>query len=137
MQKSKFEKSILVELKITSTTAGTQITFNDVPQLRGKYVQAVEVFTATHVAKTPTQLTTVADAAKNGILVNLDVNSNVIIENIPYYTLISANNGGLIREFKNLLVNINKSNIYIGDGTNIVANTAALFCFYYTDRPVN
>lgn len=135
--KSKFEKSILVELKITSTTSGNTLAFNDVPQLRGKYVQAVEVFTATQVAKTPTQLTTVADAGKNGILVNFDVNSEVVFENIPYYTLISSNNGGLIREFKNLLININKSNIYIGDGTNIVANTSALFCFYYTDKPIN
>jgi len=135
--KSKFEKSILVELKITSVGIGTNISFNDVPQLRGKYIQAVEVFTATQVAKTQTQQTTVADAGKNGILVNLDVDSDVIIENIPYYTLISSNNGGLIREFKNLKLNINKSNIYIGDPTNIVVNTCALFCFYYTDKPIN
>lgn len=135
--KSKFEKSILVQLQIKTIATGSVIAFDDVPQLRGKYIQAVEVFTATQVAKTPTQLTTVADAGKNGILVNFDVNSENVFENIPYYTLISSNNGGLIREFKNLPLNINKSNIYIGDATNIVVNTACLFCFYYTDKPIN
>mgnify|MGYP003406041045 FL=1 len=136
MQKSKFEKSILVEVPITAATTGKSFQFPDTPQLVNKFVQGVEVFTVTQVAKTPTQATTVAAAGATGIMVNLQVNNDAVIENIPYYTLISSLNGGLIREFKNIPLNVTKSTILIGDATNIVANTVALICVYYTDKPV-
>jgi len=132
----RFEKSISVELKLTSNSGGTSLNFADVPQLRGKYVQGIEAFTDAQVKKTMTQTDVIADAGKNGLLCNIVVDSDTILENLPYYTLISTYNGGLIREFKNIKININKSNIYIGDGTNIVTNTSAFFTFYYTDRPL-
>jgi hypothetical protein len=132
----RFEKSISVELKLTTNADGTSLNFADVPQLRGKFVQGIEAFTDAQVKKTMTQTNTIADAGKNGLLVNIVVDSDTILENLPYYTLISTYNGGLIREFKNIKININKSNVYIGDGTNIVANTSAFFTFYYTDRPL-
>jgi hypothetical protein len=132
----RFEKSISVELKLTSNSDGTSLNFADVPQLRGKYVQGIEAFTDAQVKKTMTQTNVIADAGKNGLLCNIVVDSDTILENLPYYTLISTYNGGLIREFKNIKININKSNVYIGDGTNIVTNTSAFFTFYYTDRPL-
>jgi hypothetical protein len=132
----RFEKSISVELKLTTNSNGTSLNFLDVPQLRGKYIQGIEAFTDSQVKKTMTQTDVIADAGKTGLLVNIVVDSDTVLENLPYYTLISTYNGGLIREFKNIKININKSNVYIGDGTSIVANTSAFFTFYYTDKPL-
>ena len=78
MQKSKFEKSILVEVPITAATTGKSFQFPDTPQLVNKFVQGVEVFTVTQVAKTPTQATTVAAAGATGIMVNLQVNNDAV-----------------------------------------------------------
>lgn len=132
----RFIKSISVELKIQNNTNGSSQLFLDVPQLRNKFVQGIEAFTEDQVAKTFTQTNVIAATGANGILVNIVVNSDTILENIPYFTLIAANNAGLIREYKNLKININKSGIYIGDNTNVPVGRSVLFTFYYTDKEV-
>jgi hypothetical protein len=136
MNTARFQKSISVELRLTTNADGTSLNFLDVPQLRGKYVQGIEAFTDAQVKKTMTQTDVIADAGKTGLLVNIVVDSDTILENLPYYTLIATYNGGLIRQFKNIKININKSNIYIGNGTFLVSGTSAFFTFYYTDQPL-
>lgn len=129
-------KSVCVELKITGTPAvGLSQTFLDVPELKGKFVQGIEAFTDSQVTKTPINNTVFANAAAKEILMNFYEMSEVKHKNIPYYTLISSNNGGLIREFDNLRININQSNFYMG-GTTAVQNTSLLFMFYYTDTAI-
>jgi len=130
-----FDKSIFVELKLTTVATGTLITFQDVPQLRGSYVQGIEAFTDGQVTKTPTQNTVFAAAAAKEMLMTFVQGQENKFENIPYYTLISSNNGGLIREFRDLQVNINKSYVFIG-GTTATANHALAFTFYYTVAPL-
>lgn len=132
----RFTKSIAVELKIQNNTNGSQQLFLDVPQLKGKFIQGIEAFTQDQVAKTFTQNNVIPALAVNGILVNIVVNSDTILENISYFTLVAAFNAGLIREYKNLKININKSGIYIGDNTNILVGQAVLFTFYYTDKEI-
>lgn len=132
----KFQKSIAVELKITSAPAfGLTQTFLDVPQLRGKFVQGVEAFTDGQVTKTPTGLTVIAAAAAKEILMNFFEGSTNKQENVPYYTLISSNNGGLIREFNNLEINMTQSNYFMG-GTTATINHSLFFLFYYTDYAI-
>lgn len=133
---ARFLRSISVELKLTNTNNGNSFQFADVPQLKGMFVQGIEAFTDAEVAKTPTQTAVIADAAKNGILVNLVEDNLTKYENIPYFTMIAKENAGLIREFKNYKVNINKSGVYIGDNTNIVVNTSVFFTFYYTEKAI-
>jgi len=133
---ARFLRSISVELKLTSINNGTSFQFQDVPQLKGMFVQGIEAFTFAEVAKTPTQTPVIQDAAKNGILVNLVEDNLVKYENIPYFTLIAADNAGLIREFKNYKVNINKSGVYIGDNTNLTINESVFFTFYYTEKAI-
>lgn len=133
----KFVKSITVELQFNNPATGNSVQFLDVPQLHGKYVQGVEAFTAAECSLSPTQNTVIADGAKNGLLMTFIQGNDKVIENLPYFTLIAKENAGIIREFKNLKININKSSAYIADATNIVSGTVALFTFYYTDSPVN
>lgn len=132
----RFLRSILVEIPLTTTTAGSTINFADVPQLRGKFVQGIETFTAAQITKTPTQKTVIGSLYGANFLVNLLTDSETTFEYIPYYTLIPANNGGLIREFKNLKININKSNIYISSATGLTINESVVFNFYYTDKEI-
>jgi hypothetical protein len=131
----KFTKSILVEIPITTLANGSTINFNDVPQLRGKYVQGIETYTQNEVTKTQTQRTVIAAANVSSFLCNFVTDSETIFENIPYFTMNTYNNGGIIREFKNLKININKSNIYIANGSGLATTQSALFTFYYTDLP--
>ena len=131
----KFTKSILVEIPITTLANGSTINFNDVPQLRGKYVQGIETYTQNEVTKTQTQRTVIAAANVSSFLCNFVTDSETIFENIPYFTMNTYNNAGIIREFKNLKININKSNIYIANGSGLATTQSALFTFYYTDLP--
>lgn len=132
----RFLRSILVEIPLTTTTAGSTINFADVPQLRNKFVQGIETFTNAQITKTPTQKTVIGSLYGANFLVNLLTDSETTFEYIPYYTLIPANNGGLIREFKNLKININKSNIYISSATGLTVNESVVFNFYYTDKEI-
>lgn len=131
-----FEKSIFVELKLTTTpAAGVVTTFLDVPQLRGMYVQGIEAFTDTQLTKTPNLTTVFAAAAAKEMLMTFAQGVDNRYENVPYYTLISSLNGGLIREFDNLKININKSYVFIGGATATV-NHALAFNFYYSSKPL-
>lgn len=132
----RFLRSILVEIPLTTTSAGSTINFADVPQLRGKFVQGLECFTLNQITKTPTQRTVIGASQGANFLVNLLTDSETTFEYLPYYTLIPANNGGLIREFQNLKININKSNIYISASTGLTVGESAVFNFYYTDKPI-
>jgi len=51
---------------------------------------------------------------------------------IPYFTLISAANAGMIREFANKQINLTKSYVTILDSTNLNAAESCIFNFYYT-----
>jgi hypothetical protein len=132
----RFLRSILVEIPLTTTAAGSTINFADVPQLRGKFVQGIETFTNAQITKTPTQRNVIGNLNGANFLVNLLTDSETTFEYIPYFTLIPASNGGIIREFKNLKININKSNIYITSPSGLTVNESAVFNFYYTDKEI-
>lgn len=133
----RFQKSIFVELQLkTGYSAGQFLTFLDVPQLRGMYVQGIEAFTDAQVTKTPTQNAVIEDAAKKEMLLSFFEMNDAKFENIPYYTLIASNNGGLIRPFKDLKININKSGVFVG-GTTATALKSLAFCFYYSTTPLH
>lgn len=131
-----FDRAIGVELVLPATIAAGVVTpFQDVPQLRGAFVQGIEAFTDEQVASTPTQTSVFEAAAADDMLMTFVQGQEDYTQWIPYYTLISSKNGGLIREFKNLQVNINKSNVLIG-GTAATGAKALYFMFYYSYKPV-
>jgi hypothetical protein len=127
----RFEKSITVELKLTTVAANGTLNFADVPQLKGAIVHAIEAFTDSQVTKTPSGNTVFANAAAKEMLMTFVEGNEEKVQLIPYYTLVAANNGGMIREFKDLKLNINKSNVFI-TGTTATANHALLFTIYYS-----
>ena len=125
--------SYLVELNLPTISLGQRYTFLDVPQLRynAVIIDGLEAFTATQLATSPNNKTIIANNAAPNILMTLVVNETEEIYQIPYYTLISSNNAGLIREFGNKRINLVKSYATIINVTGLNAGESLIFNFYY------
>ncbi len=127
------KNSYLVEVNLTTLAANQRYNFLDIPTLRAPYifVSGIEAFTGSQLAKSPNGATVITAGGSTGLVVTLTVRESEEVYQIPYYTLVSANNGGLIREFANKQINLTKSYITVLDATNLVALQSAVFNFYY------
>jgi len=125
-------RSYLVEVNLaTAVATGNRYNFLDVPQLRNVYVQGVEAFDITGLAVSPNGKTIVSAAGSLSVLVTLCVGDKEDIFQMPYFTLIAKNNGGIIREFYNKQINLTKSYIQLVGTTGLAANESCIFNFYY------
>jgi len=135
MQDLIIENSILVENNMPTVSTGQSYYFPDIPELRnGVYIYAIEAFSVAQVSKSPAGNTIVAAAAVVDIVLTLVVGQDEKVFQIPYYTLISSLNGGLIRRFNNMPVNIVKSYIRLVSNT-VTATNSAIFNFIYSKNP--
>lgn len=125
--------SYLVELNLPSIALGQRYTFLDVPQLRynAVIIEGLEAFTSDQLAVSPNNKTIIAPSASLNLVLTLVVDETEDLYQIPYYTLISGENAGLIREFANKRINLVKSYITILNTTSLIANQSAIFNFYY------
>lgn len=122
----------LVELPLGSSAAtGSQINFQDIPQLRNKTVVAVEAFTATQLSNGPSGLPVVSAADSLDLLVTLSVNANENVYQVPYYKLISSLNGGFVTGLDELKIDVTKSYVQLVAG--VTTGTTCVFLFYYKD----
>ncbi len=126
--------SYLVEVNLTTVANGQRYYFLDVPTLRAPYifVQGIESYNADQVAISPNNSNIITAAGCTGIVVTFAVRETEEVYQIPYFTLISSANGGIIREFANKQINLTKSYVTILDSTNLTAAESCLFNFYYT-----
>lgn len=125
--------SYLVELNLPSIALGQRYTFLDVPQLRynAVIIEGLEGFTNTQLAVSPNNKNIITPTGSLNLVLTLVVDETEDIYQIPYYTLISSNNAGLIREFANKRINLVKSYITILNTTGLTAGESAIFNFYY------
>jgi hypothetical protein len=125
--------SYLVELNLPTISLGQRYTFLDVPQLRynAVIIDGLEAFTSDQLATSPNAKTIIPANAAQNIVLTLVVDETEDMYQIPYYTLISGNNAGLIREFSNKRINLVKSYATILNVTNLTANQSLIFNFYY------
>ncbi len=129
------EFSYLTEIKITNVPAANQTyPFVDYPQLRLK-MQAVKVigiscFTRTQLTKSPNSNTLVS--AVTGMVLTLQVSdSSQDVYLIPCIDLVSGSNSGLIRLFKEKLINFTKSYITILDAAALAQGESVCFNIIY------
>ena len=124
----------MVEIQLTSNSQGSNYNFPDNKIIRDPFVwvYGLESFTQDQITKTPGGLTPVSADGALGLVVNLndDVNAYRTYQ-IPYFTFISSQNTGYIREFKPFKCVLTNSNVSIVDSTNITAGQAALFNLLY------
>jgi hypothetical protein len=125
--------SYLVELNLPTISLGQRYTFLDVPQLRynAVIIDGLEAFTADQLATSPNNKTIIPATSAQGIVLTLVVDETEELYQIPYYTLISGNNAGLIREFANKRINLVKSYATILNTTGLTAGNSLIFNFYY------
>jgi hypothetical protein len=127
-------RSLTIEVKLTSVAVGQTFQFPDNQIIRGQEVTvyAIEAFNAVQCTKTPSSLDVVTLAGSANLVVTFqDASSINRVFEIPYYTLISYLNGGMIREFKPFKCVLSKSYVKILDGTSLTANQAAFFNIVY------
>jgi len=127
-------RSLTIEVKLTSVAVGQTFQFPDNQIIRGQEVTvyAIEAFNAVQCTKTPSSLDVVTLAGSANLVVTFqDSTSTNRVYEIPYYTLLSYLNGGIIREFKPFRCILSKSYVKILDATNINVNEAAFFNLIY------
>ncbi len=127
------QRSYLTEINLTAVNAGQRYNFLDVPELRqaAVFIQGIETFTAAQLAVSPNNKTVIAAAGAASIMCTFVVGETEDIFNIPYYTLVSANNAGLIRAFNNKKINLVKSYATVVSASNLNAGESLIFNWYF------
>ena len=127
------KRSQIVEAKLSGSLAvGNRYFFQDIPNLSRNniIVYGIEAFTETQLAVAPSGATTVGSST--GIVVTLrDNQKQEFMYQVPYYTLIRANNAGLIVMLKPRIINLTDCYVNLTDTTGLSVNEVACFNLYY------
>ena len=128
------KRSQIIEAQITGTpTVGKRYFFTDIPQLArlNIIIYGIEVFTSTQLAVSPQSGNAVVGTSTGIALTLRDQNKLEFAYQIPYYTLIRANNSGLVVLFTPKTINLTDCFVQLTSTTGITANDVACFNLYY------
>jgi hypothetical protein len=127
------QNTILVELVGNNFSAGSRYNFQDVPELRGKVVYGVIAHQGGVDYTTSTQGNAIVAATqiRQSLITLTDNRNQQPVQRVPLYDLQPANNGGLIRMFNDIPVDITKSFVEITGTTSFSANDTWAFTFIY------
>jgi hypothetical protein len=127
------KRSQIVEARLAGSLAvGNRYYFQDIPNLSRNNVilYGIEAFTESQLAVAPSGNTVVG--ASTGIVVTLRDNmKQEFMYQVPYFTLIRANNGGFVTMFKPQLINLTDCYIQALSAGTLAANQSVAFNFYY------
>jgi hypothetical protein len=128
------KRSQIIEAQITGTpTVGKRYFFTDIPQLArlNIIIYGIEAFTSTQLAVSPQSGANVVSTSTGIALTLRDQNKLEFAYQIPYYTLIRANNSGLVVLFTPKTINLTDCFVQLTATTGINANDVACFNLYY------
>lgn len=132
------QNSYLAEIKLVNVpAAGQKVNFLDIPQLRDDpsdprrrvLTVGVSSYSAAQLTTSPNANTVVSTLV--GLVATFAIHSTEEIFQIPVADLNSATNSGLIRLFKDKVINFPKSYITILDATGLNQNESVLFNVIY------
>lgn len=132
------QNSYLAEIKLVNVPAnGQKVNFLDIPQLRDDprdprrrvFTVGVSSYDVNQLAISPNSNPVVSTLA--GLVVTFAIHSTEEIFQIPVIDLNSVSNSGLIRLFKDKIINFPKSYITILDSTGLNQNDSVLFNVIY------
>ena len=127
------KRSQIVEAKLAGSLAvGNRYFFQDIPNLSRNniIVYGIEAFTETQLAVAPSGATTVGTST--GIVVTLrDNQKQEFMYQVPYFTLIRANNAGLIVMLKPRIINLTDCYVNLTSTSGLTTNEVACFNLYY------
>ena len=128
------KRSQIIEAQITGTpTVGKRYFFTDIPQLArlNIVIYGIEAFTSTQLAVSPQSGNAVVGTSTGIALTLRDQNKLEFAYQIPYYTLIRANNSGIVVLFTPKTINLTDCFVQLTSTTGITANDVACFNLYY------
>ena len=137
LQNLLIQNSFLTEVNIGAgtPTAGRRQSFVDVPTLRNVKIYGLQVISETQLTKSPNNATVVSALGCAGAVVTINVRgarrSAEDVYQYPLFDLIPSSNGGLIRWFNGIVIDLPKSYITILDPTNISASESFIFNWIY------
>jgi hypothetical protein len=127
------KRSQIVEFKLSGTlTVGKRYYATDIPNLSRNniVVYGIELFTATQLAVTPTGNTSVP--VSTGIVVTFRDNfKQEFMYQIPAFTLIRANNAGLIVLLKPRIINLTDCYVTLTSVSGLTADQTVPCNLYY------
>jgi len=130
------KRSQIVEAQFTGTpSVGKKYNFLEIPNLSRNNIilYGFEAFTAAQLSTTPNNNTVIASADQVNVVVTLrDNNKREFVYQVPYYTLIRANNGGFIVMVKPRIINLTDCYVQITSAGTISSNQVATFNLYYS-----
>jgi len=125
------QKSYFLELNFpTAGSNGKRYYFQDIPQLRNVKTCAVEAICADELTTSPNNKTMVSLANSKFCLITLAVQDTEVVFQLPVYSLFTNEQGGILKQFKGLNINLVKSYVTTtGAGPGV--NESLGFVFYY------
>ena len=125
------EKTYTVELNLGTVAVQKQINFNFVPQLEGKEIYGVQVFSRTDLALSPNGSTMATQVGLADLTVTFTVDDTQDVFLYPVSDLNSPLQNGFIRMFKNKRLNLTKSYVTIQSVATVANNESIVFQFIY------
>lgn len=127
-------KTILRFVTFKNVSANKQNAFEDIPELNGKKISAIQVFTIDSLSNAPSGATMISDgdALECGITL-LDKENNKILDQMPLYNLQREKNSGFLLKFSTP-VEIAWTQSYVQTfdaSTGISANEVVGILIYY------
>ena len=126
----KIRKSYLIEINLSKKTNNP---FPVDTFLDGKTIIGIEAFSASQITKSPNDAVVANGDILGQAFMSLDVGGSQPIQNLPLSTLLTSNNNGIMKEFGNLKLRLNKSYLSFPDPSIITAGEVILLNFYYED----
>jgi hypothetical protein len=127
------KRSQQIEFRLTGSIAtGKRYNATDIPNLSALncVVYGIEFFSATQEATTPSGNTVVGTTT--GVVVTLrDNKKQEFMYQVPMYTLIRANNAGLIVLLKPRIINLTDCYVQLTNTTGITLNESVAANIYY------
>lgn len=127
----KISKSRLIEVDTNAVSVGQTIPFPIDNELNLMKVNSIETYINTLLLTSPNSLPVVTQAAGSEVTVTLVTENEQRFYNIPYNSLNTQLNSGIMRELQGLVIDLQKSYVTINSITVIGANQALVFCFMY------
>lgn len=127
----KIRKTRIVEIDTTAVSVGQTIPFSNDNELNLMEVNSIETYINTLLLTSPNGVPVVTQAAGAEVTVTFVCENDQRFYNIPYNSLNTQLNSGILRELQGLKINLQQSYITINSITTIGANQALVFGFMY------
>lgn len=128
------KRALGIEVALKTANNGDQFFLPDNQIIRGQRIRVygIEAFCVEQLTKTPGALTMETLNGCLGLMLNfVDAGNSNRVYQIPFFTFISSENGGFIREFEPFEIVLTKSFVSVADGTNITAGNGVYFSLIY------